>query len=278
MPTPPAPDPKPGASGVLPAGTRLAHYELRTLLGEGAMGKVYAAHDTALDRPVAIKVVHADLAGDADIAARFLEEPRAAARVVHDNLTHVYFVGTTDGRPFYAMELVPGATLEQLVARDGPLPLGRAVDALVQAARGLGAIHAAGLVHRDVKPANLLVTPDGRVKVTDFGLSKTLGVARSATELGSLVGTPDYMSPEQCRGETVDARTDVYALGLTAYTLLAGGKPWAGTALGAVLDQQMHAPLPAVRANAPSSPPPSTRCSPASPQRIPRAAPRPWPT
>jgi len=146
------------------------------------------------------------------------------------------------------MELVPGATLEPLVARDGPLPLGRAVDVLVQAARGLGAIHAAGLVHRDVKPANLLVTPDERVKVTDFGLSKTLGVAKSAMELGSLVGTPDVMSPEQCRGQAVDARTDVYALGLTAYTLLAGSKPWAGTALGAVLDPQRNAPLPAVRA------------------------------
>ncbi|MFO0931404.1 MAG: protein kinase [Planctomycetota bacterium] len=251
----PVGEPSSGASGVLPAGTRLAHYELRALLGEGAMGKVYAAHDTALDRPVAIKVVHTELADDPDVAARFLEEPRAAARVVHDNLTHVYFVGTTDGRPFYAMELVPGATLEQLVARDGPLPLDRAVDALVQAAKGLGAIHAAGLVHRDVKPANLLVTPDGRVKVTDFGLSKALGPASTGTELGSLVGTPDYMSPEQCRGEPVDARTDVYALGLTAYAVLAGGKPWTGAALGAVLDQQMHAPLPSVVAKRPELPP-----------------------
>ena len=251
----PVGEPSSAASGVLPAGTRLAHYELRSLLGEGAMGKVYAAHDTALDRPVAIKVVHAELADDPDVAARFLEEPRAAARVVHDNLTHVYFVGTTDGRPFYAMELVPGTTLEQLVARDGPLPLERAVEALVQAAKGLGAIHAAGLVHRDVKPANLLVTPDGRVKVTDFGLSKALGPAPSGTELGSLVGTPDYMSPEQCRGEAVDARTDVYALGLTAYALLAGGKPWTGAALGAVLDQQMHAPLPSVVAKRPELPP-----------------------
>lgn len=245
MTTPPVPGPT--GSGALAPGERLAHYEVRRLLGEGAMGKVYEAWDTALVRPVAVKVVHADLASDPDVASRFLEEPRAAARVVHDNLTHVYFVGTHDGRPFYAMELVEGETLEQRVGRDGPLALAAAVDLLLQAARGLHAIHRAGLVHRDVKPGNLLVTPDGRVKVTDFGLSKTLGSAGRDTAVGSLVGTPDFMSPEQCRGQAVDARTDVYALGLTTYAVLTGRRPWTGTALGAVLDQAMNAALPSVR-------------------------------
>jgi uncharacterized RDD family membrane protein YckC len=224
------------------------------VLGEGAMGVVYEAWDTSLDRAVAVKVVHAIHAADPDIHARFREEPRSAARVVHENLTHVYFVGTTDGRPFYAMELVEGRTLERLVATEGPQPIERAVDILVQIAAGLGAVHAAGLVHRDVKPGNVLVTADGRVKLTDFGLSKSLDAATGGTEAGSIIGTPDFMSPEQCRGEPIDARTDVYALGLVAFVLLTGTKPWKGSSLGALLDQQMNAPLPRVTAIRPELP------------------------
>ena len=218
------------------------------------MGAVYEAYDTSLDRPVAVKVVHAVHAGDPDVNARFLEEPRSAARVVHDNLAHVYFVGTTDGRPFYAMELVEGRTLERVVADEGPMPIGRAVDVLVQIARGLAAVHAAGLVHRDVKPGNVLVTADGRVKLTDFGLSKSLGGVSGRTEVGSVLGTPDYMSPEQCRGEPIDAGTDIYSLGLTAYVLFSGAKPWSGSTLGALLDQQMNAPLPSIVAKRPELP------------------------
>jgi uncharacterized RDD family membrane protein YckC len=245
--TPPSPE-------SLPAGTRLAHYELRRMLGRGAMGAVYEAHDTSLDRSVAIKVVHSDLASDPEVAARFLDEPRAAARVVHDNLTHVYFVGTTGGRPFYAMELVPGETLEAKVERDGPLALDRAVDVLVQTARGLAAAHEVGLVHRDVKPGNLIVTPAGRVKVTDFGLSKSIHAESGSTQVGALVGTPDYMSPEQCRGRPVDARSDVYSLGLTGYFLLTGRPPWSAASLGDLLDQQMNARLPSVRERRPELP------------------------
>src|SRR5262245_11908954 len=255
----------------LPAGTRLAHFEIRRRIGSGAMGSVYEAHDTALDRPVAIKVVHAELALDDGVAERFTLEPRAAARVVHENLTHVYYVGSTDaapglaaraasgvrassprpGRPFYAMEFVPGRTLEDVVAADGPLPIGRAADVLVQAARGLSAAHAAGLVHRDVKPSNLLLSPDGRVKVTDFGLAKSVHGDSGSTQHGSLVGTPDYMSPEQCRGKDVDARTDVYLLGLTAFYVLTGSRPWKSDALGEVLNAQMNTPLRSVREERP---------------------------
>ncbi len=239
----------------LPPGTRLAHFEIRRPLGEGAMGVVYEAYDTSLDRAVAVKVVHAIHATNPDVNARFLEEPRLAARVVHDHLAHVYFVGITDGRPFYAMELVAGRTLERLVIDDGAMPIGRAVDVLVQIAKGLAAVHAAGLVHRDVKPGNVLVSVEGRVKLTDFGLSKPLGGVSGRTEMGSVIGTPEYMSPEQCRGETVDARTDIYALGLTAYVMLTGAKPWSGSTLGALLDQQMNAPLPSVVARRPDLPP-----------------------
>jgi hypothetical protein len=175
--------------------------------------------------------------------------------VNHDRVTHIHYVGVDDGRPFYAMELVPGRTLEDVVRRDGPLPLARAVDVLQQAAEGLGAAHAAGFVHRDVKPSNLILRPDGGVKVTDFGLAKSLHADPAATHVGHLVGTPEFMSPEQCRGESVDARTDVYALGLTAYFLLTGERPFAGASVGALLDAQMHAPVPAVTARRPDLPP-----------------------
>jgi uncharacterized RDD family membrane protein YckC len=240
----------------LAAGTRLAHFEIRRLLGSGAMGSVYEAHDTSLDRPVAIKVVHKALVEEEGVVERFTLEPRAAARVVHENVTHVYFVGTTagpgEGRPFYAMELVPGRTLEEVVAADGPLPLDRAIDALVQAGRGLAAAHAAGLVHRDVKPSNLLLTPNGRVKVTDFGLAKSIRGDSGSTQHGSLVGTPDYMSPEQCRGRDVDARTDIYLLGLTAFYVLTGSRPWTSESIGSILDEQMNAPLRSVTSAKPS--------------------------
>jgi uncharacterized RDD family membrane protein YckC len=230
----------------LAEGTALAHYVLGKPIGSGAMGAVYEAHDTALDRTVAIKVVASALAGEPGAAERIVREARSAARANHPNLIHVYFVGRADGRPFYAMELVRGEDLERAVTRDGPMPLAAAVDALVQAARGLEAAHAVGVVHRDVKPSNLLRLPDGRVKVTDFGLSKSLGGDPGASHVGSITGTPTYMSPEQCRGEAVDPRTDVYSLGLTAWFLLTGKPAYGGPSLGAVLNAQMNAPLPSL--------------------------------
>ena len=230
----------------LAAGTPLAHYVVRRPIGTGAMGTVYEAHDTALDRTVALKVIRADLSGDASVSERFTREARAAARATHANLTHIYFVGSAGGRAFYAMELVPGENLEARVLRDGPLELDEAVDVLVEAARGLEAAHAAGVVHRDVKPSNLLLAPGGGVKVTDFGLAKSLKGDARATQAGTILGTPTYMSPEQCRGGDVDARTDVYALGLTAWFLLAGRPPFRGESVGDVLADQLRAPLPSL--------------------------------
>jgi uncharacterized RDD family membrane protein YckC len=230
----------------LAAGTRLAHYVVEEPLGEGAMGVVYRGHDSALDRPVAIKVLRGELTSPA-LLERFFREARAAARVNHPNLAHVYFVGQEAERAFFVMELLPGENLEQHVARRGPLPLGEAVDVLVQAARGLGAAHGAGVVHRDVKPSNVIRQPDGLVKVTDFGLARSLDAEVRSTQAGQVLGTPTYMSPEQCRGEEADARTDVYSLGLTGYFLLAGSDPFPGPGLGAVLNAQMNRPLPALR-------------------------------
>jgi uncharacterized RDD family membrane protein YckC len=238
----------------LPPGTRLAHYEVRGVLGAGGMGTVYLAHDTALDRPVALKVLRPEIADDPGLVDRFTRESRAAARVSHPNLTHVHFVGADGGRPFFAMEYCPGATLEAAVKSGGPFPLERGLDALAQAARGLAAAHGAGVVHRDVKPSNLMVLPDGTVKVTDFGLAKSLRGDVEASG-GRIQGTPTYMSPEQVRGKPVDARTDVYLLGLTAWWLFTGRPPFEAENVGAMIDAQLNRPLPPLSSARPGLPP-----------------------
>jgi uncharacterized RDD family membrane protein YckC len=232
-------------SAPLAAGTRLAHYEVREVLGTGGMGTVYLGYDTALDRLVAVKVLKSEVAGDADLVDRFVREARAAARVSHPNLTHVYFVGTEDGKPFFAMEHCSGTTLEARVKDRGPLGLTEGIDVLVQAAKGLSAVHAVGVVHRDVKPSNLMLLPDGTVKVTDFGLSKSLSGDVQATA-GRIMGTPAYMTPEQVRGKPVDARTDIYLLALSAHYLFTGKPAFASEQIGEVIHDQMNSPLPAV--------------------------------
>jgi uncharacterized RDD family membrane protein YckC len=236
-------------------GTMLAHYEIREPVGSGAMGTVYRAHDTALDRTVAVKVLRPGVACDPAVVDRFVREARAAARVNHPNLTHIYFVGQSGGHRFFAMEYVDGPTLDAAVARDGPMDVASAIDAIVQAARGLAAAHGAGVVHRDVKPSNLMLAPDGTLKVADFGLAKSQGGDVAASGGGSLLGTPTYMSPEQCRGRGVDARTDVYCLGLTAWYVLAGRAPFVSESLGQMLHDQMNAPLPSLRELRPDLPP-----------------------
>ncbi len=192
---------------------------------------------------MALKILRPEVAGDERFVERFFREAKAAARLSHPNLTHVYFVGSSDGRPYFAMEVVPGTNLEEAVKKDGPLDFARGLDVLIQAARGLQAAHAAGVIHRDIKPANLMLLPDGTVKVTDFGLAKSL-TAQVDQSSGGMVGTPAYMTPEQCRGGTVDARTDVYALGLTGWFLFAGRAPYASDQLGQVIHDQIATPLP----------------------------------
>jgi len=232
----------------LAAGTRLAHYEVRKLIGEGAMGSVYEAHDTSLDRTVAIKVLHPEIAGEGNTVERFNREARAAARVSHPNVTHIYFVGPDDDVRYFAMEHVPGPTLSEYVERYGPLDVDEAIDVLVQAAEGLRAAHRAGVIHRDVKPSNLKLPPDGMVKITDFGLSKQLSGDMDMTGEGRILGTPRFMSPEQCRGEKTDHRTDIYSLGLVGWFLLTGRPPYDADSIGRLLDEQMNAPLPSLLA------------------------------
>ena len=202
--------------------TRVAQrYELVRPLGHGAMATVDLAHDTELDRPVALKRLAENLARDDELRRRFVREARLAARLAHPNVVRVFDVGEDDGRPFIAMEYVDGETLAEVIARRGALPPAEAAELAMQICAGLAAAHAAGLVHRDVKPQNLLLGTDGVLKLGDFGIA----VGHEGTRLtiaGTVLGTAGYLAPEQARGEQVTAAADIYAVGAVLYELLAG--------------------------------------------------------
>jgi eukaryotic-like serine/threonine-protein kinase len=202
--------------------TRVAgRYELVRPLGHGAMATVDLARDVELDRPVALKRLAENLARDEELRRRFVREARLAARLAHPNVVRVFDVGEDDGRPFIAMEYVQGETLAELVARRGPLRPAEAAALGMQMCAGLAAAHAAGLVHRDVKPQNLLLGTDGVLKLGDFGIA----VGHEGTRLtlaGTVLGTAGYLAPEQARGEQVTAAADIYAVGAVLYELLAG--------------------------------------------------------
>lgn len=238
----------------LQQGETLAHYRIERKIGGGAMGVVYRARDLALDRTVGLKVLRPEVSQDVRFVHRFLREARAAARVSHPNLAHIYFVGEQDGQHFFAMEFVSGQDLQARVEENGPLDLETALEVLTQAARGLRAAHEAGVVHRDVKPSNILVQPDGVARVTDFGLARSLDADLHATQADTIVGTPTYMSPEQCRSQPADERADIYALGLTAWFVLSGHLPYRAQSLGQLIDDQLNTPLPPLSATRPELP------------------------
>ena len=202
--------------------TRVAgRYELLRPLGHGAMATVDLAHDVELDRRVALKRLAENLARDEDLERRFLREARLAARLAHPNVVRVFDVGEDDGRPFIAMEYVEGETLAELLARRGPLPAAEVARLGTQMCAGLAAAHAAGLVHRDVKPQNLLLGTDGVLKLGDFGIAAGHEGTR-LTLAGTVLGTAGYLAPEQARGEQVTAAADIYAVGAVLYELLVG--------------------------------------------------------
>src|SRR6266571_433659 len=218
----------------LAAGTKLGRYEIRSLLGAGGMGEVYLAEDTRLHRKVALKILPADLAANQDRMRRFDQEATAAAALNHPNIAHIYEIGEADGVHFIAMEFIDGDTLRLRLKRG--MRLGQVLDVTTQAASALAAAHRAGIIHRDLKPENVMLTSEGYVKVLDFGLAKLTErrIADSAastligTDPGMIIGTAQYMSPEQARGLDMDARTDIWSLGVMLYEMITGHVPFEG--------------------------------------------------
>ena len=228
-------------------------YELVRALGHGAMATVDLAHDVELDRPVALKRLAENLARDEELRQRFVREARLAARLSHPNVVRVFDVGEDDGRPFIAMEYVEGETLAELVARRGRLPPAEVAELGMQMCSGLAAAHAAGLVHRDVKPQNLLLGTDGVLKLGDFGIA----VGHEGTRLtmaGTVLGTAGYLAPEQARGEQVSAAADIYAVGAVFYELLTGEPSRTAGSLAELGSEDGFAP-PDLPAHAPDAPP-----------------------
>ena len=235
-------------------GTRLGPYEVMDFIGAGGMGEVYRARDTRLGREVAVKVLPAEFASEPTLRARFEREARAVSALNHPNICTLHDVGDASGLPYLVMELVEGPTLAECL-KEGPQPISEALKLAHQIAEGLQAAHERGILHRDLKPHNIKVTPEGRVKLLDFGLAKMLKAERlgeafsekatataDATGAGVAMGTVPYMSPEQARGEALDRRTDVWAFGCVLYEMLAGGRAFPGPsgaeALVAVLERE----------------------------------------
>jgi eukaryotic-like serine/threonine-protein kinase len=218
-------------------------YTVEKTLGKGGMATVELARDSELGRRVAVKRLFASLAGDSIFQTRFLREARMAASLSHPNLVAVYDVGEEEGLPYIVMEYVEGETLAELMARTGPIEPDRAVDLLLQVCAGLEHAHAAGLVHRDIKPQNLLIRSDGVVKIADFGIARTLQ-ATQLTQAGTVLGTAAYLAPEQAAGDTVTAAADIYSLGVVAYELLTGRTPYAFESLADLALKQQEPPPP----------------------------------
>jgi serine/threonine protein kinase len=230
-----------GTGGSWPAGTggnrtlpeRIGHYRITDRIGRGAMGVVYSGRDDRNGRAVALKVMMADLEGDVETRERFSREANVAGKMLHRNVITVYEMGEEDGRLYMVMELLDGETLGDYMKRVGQLPLEHALDLMMQVCEGLAIAHAHAIVHRDIKPGNLFVLRDGGLKILDFGVARLANSSMTAS--GFIVGTPDFMSPEQARGREIDQRSDVFSAGAVFYYMLSGTKPFTAPDLPAVL-------------------------------------------
>src|SRR5258705_137745 len=256
----------------LPAGTRLGAYEIVGPVGAGGMGEVYRARDARLQRDVAIKILPEALSQDRSAVSRFQREAQAASALNHPHILSIYDVGRAEERDYIAMELVAGETLRERIARDRDLP--SMLDILIQVGDALARAHEANIVHRDLKPDNIMVTPDGYAKVLDFGLAKLIlsptdseaatQVITDETRIGVFVGTAAYASPEQARGDHVDARSDVFSFGSVAFEAVTGEHALHG-----------ETPLQTLPLIATTQPPPPPKFNPKAPADPPRIVPRP---
>jgi serine/threonine protein kinase len=217
------------------------------------MSGVFLAHDDELERPVAVKLLAGHLASEADFRERFVREAQMAARLSHPNIVQVFDVGEEDERPYIVMEYVPGHALDEELERRGKLEPARAVDVALQICGALEHAHASGLVHRDVKPQNLLMRDDGTVKIADFGIARA-AEATKLTEVGSVLGTAAYLAPEQAAGDPVTAAADIYSLGVVVYELLTARTPYSFRTLAELVVKQREEPITPVRELEPDVP------------------------
>src|SRR3954463_9815057 len=222
-------------------------YELEELVGTGGMSSVFRAHDRLLDRKVALKVLHEQYTADEEYVERFRREARAVAALSHPNIVTVIDRGEHEGRQFIVFEYVSGENLKQLIVRRGPAPVTTALELGIQMARALSFAHQQGLVHRDVKPQNVLLNGAGEAKVTDFGIARSLDVQHGMTQTGTVLGTSDYIAPEQAQGQRVDEQTDVYSLGIVLYELLTNEVPFPGENFVAVAMRHINEEPPSIR-------------------------------
>jgi serine/threonine-protein kinase len=228
--------------------TQLGHYEIVSELGRGGMGVVYKGYEPALNRHVAIKELSPSLAGDPSLVERFLREARSMASLNDPHIIQIYFIGQENGQPFFVMEFVEGESLSQVLRREGKLKVADALKIIHQTAQGLATAHDRGVVHRDIKPGNLMLTPKGRVKIADFGIAlATQDISKKLTSTGEFVGTPGYLSPEVCLAKPIDQRSDIFSLGIVLFEMLSGGMPFSDESPLGLMLEVVKADIPDIR-------------------------------
>jgi serine/threonine protein kinase len=221
---------------------KYGRYEIVEELGRGTMGVVYQAHDPQIDRMVALKVLRPDRVVSQDFVLRFLREAKAIGRISHASIVTVYDVGQDHGTIYIAMEFLEGRPLNEVI-KGRTLPVSEAAEMCAQVAEALGYAHSRGIIHRDIKPSNIILTPDNRIKLTDFGIARIEDPeAAQQTQAGDILGTPVYMAPEQVMGQKADGRTDLYALGVIAYEMVTGNRPFGGGNIAAIFQSITHEP------------------------------------
>ena len=249
-----------GASGIEALMQRLQRliegkYTVERMLGKGGMGAVFLARDLTLEREVAIKVLPPDISMDEQIVKRFQQEAKTAAKLDHTNIIPIYRVESEGGLNYFVMKYIAGTSLEDVLDHKQPLTIDYIQRVLWEAACALGHAHQRGVVHRDVKPANIMFDHDGRVMLTDFGISKALQAASAFTGTGMIIGTPHYMAPEQAKGTAVDGRADQYSLGVVAYRMLTGELPYSGDSVHTILYKHIFENVPSAGAKRGDTPP-----------------------